>query len=66
MSTPVYLQANEVAAQLGGKSIAFVKAHSRFNNPRLPVLKAYKILGRYVWKQEDVDAFIAENTKTKS
>jgi len=44
-------------------SPVYVRAHSRRNNPKSPVLKATMIGGRYRYLQSDVDAFIAENSK---
>jgi hypothetical protein len=61
---PQFLKAQDVASQLG-KSLDYVKAHSRFNNPKLPILLAVKVLGKYRYAQGDVDKFIADNTKTK-
>ncbi len=62
---PQFLTGQEVASQLG-KSLDYVKAHSRFNNPKSPILPAVKVLGKYRYTQEAVDKFLAENTKSKS
>jgi hypothetical protein len=64
MSTSYDLKARDVAAQLR-KSVDWVRLHSKFENPALPILPAVKVLGRYRWSQADVDAFIAANTQTK-
>lgn len=63
--TQSFLTGPEVATQIG-KSLDFVKAHSRFKNPKLPVLAAVKVLGKYRYLQADVDRFLAENTKSKN
>ncbi len=64
MSAEVYLTKKEVALQVG-RSKEWVEKHSKFDSPLSPVLPAVKVLGRYRWRQTDVDAFIAANTQTK-
>jgi hypothetical protein len=65
MNTPLnpgWLRPEDVAAQIG-LSPVYVRAHSRRNNPKSPVLKSTMIGGRYRYLQSDVDAFISENSK---
>ena len=58
------LKVKDVALQLG-RTVDWVRLHSRFENPAEPVIPAVRILGRYRWSQGDVDRFISENTKSK-
>jgi hypothetical protein len=64
MSKQYDLKTKDVTMKLG-RTKEWVRLHSRFENPALPILPAVKVLGQYRWSQEDVDAFIAANTVTK-
>jgi hypothetical protein len=64
MNKQYTLKSKDVSSQLG-RNKEWVVLHSKFHNPALPILPAVKVLGRYRWSQEDVDAFIAQNTQTK-
>ena len=64
MTTSYDLTARAVAGQLH-KSVDWVRLHSKFQNPALPILPAVKVLGRYRWSQADIDEFVKANTQTK-
>ena len=64
MNKQYTLKSKDVSSQLG-RNKEWVVLHSKFENPALPILPAVKILGRYRWSQEDIDAFIAQNTVSK-
>lgn len=59
---PGWMTPEQVAEHIG-LSPVYVRAHSRRRNPKSPIIKATMIGGRYRYKFEDVEAFIAENSK---
>jgi hypothetical protein len=59
-----FLTPEQVASQIA-YSVSFVKAHSRFHAPKLPVLRAVKLARKYRYLQEDVNLFVAALSTAK-